>query len=207
MKKWQLGVIVVALLGVFYAMNVVTALQQEKAEKLRKAAELAKVTAEQKAAAAKGATGPKPKKGPAVFALPKPLGPATAPIKIQALVDTSNSCHAAVLPLKNMATIYGSKVRLEFLDMRDAKIADMADKVSLGCDSGLVINGKVEMLVNTPLGKKLVRFSGPPDSDKFRSADVYAAVNTLLAAKGMKVPAAGTKAATGAGMSPGTPKH
>ena len=198
MKKWQLSGVIVGLLVVLYGLNVVTQLQQEKAQKLAKAAAAAKQAAEQKAAS-KVPDKHAGKAGPALFKLPRPLGPAGAPIKIEVFVDNTNSCHQASLQLQDLGKIYGSKLRVEFYNMGDPKVSERTDKLALGCDAGLAFNGKVELMVRTAVGKKLIAFRGPA-GDKYRPADVYAAVNTLLAGMGKPVPAAGVTAAKTSGL-------
>lgn len=200
MRKWQLPAIIVALLALLYGMNTISQMQQEKAKKLAKAAEEARQSAELKAAA--GTPKAEKKPGVAAFLLPKPLGPAGAPIKLEVFVDNSNACHETSLQLKDLPRIYGNKVRIEYLNMAEAKVTERSDKLSLGCDAGIAFNGKVELMVRTAVGKKLLAFRGPI-GDKYRPDDVYAAVNTIMAGMGLKPPAAAVQKAKNSGLASG----
>lgn len=200
MKKWQLSGVIIGLLVLLYGMNYISQMQQEKAKALAKAAEQAKQAAELKATA--GAEPPSAKhagKGAAVFQLPQPSGPPTAPIKVEIFVDSSNSCHETSLQLKDIARVYGSKVRVEYYTISDPKVSERCDKMALGCDAGIAFNGKIELMVRTAVGKKLVSFRGPV-GEKFRPDDVYAAINTLLGSLGKPVPAAAVKLAKSSGL-------
>jgi len=193
LRKWQLAAVVVGLLGVVYAVNVVSQHQQEQRKELEKAAKEARSAAEAKqGGTVKGTPGvthtSRPGTPPA-FPLPKSSGPADAPVKVEVFLDLTNSCHETDLVLKALGKVYGKLVRLNWLNMSDRAVAAQADKLALGCSAGVTINGKVDMVLDTPKGKRGVAFRGPLDSRKFLTSDVYLAINTVLTRKGLKVPA------------------
>jgi hypothetical protein len=215
LRKWQLAAVVVGLLAVVYAVNVVSQHQQEKRAELEKAAKEARTAAEAKhTGTVKGTPGVAHKSRPgtpAAFALPGSSGPADAPVKVEVFLDLTNSCHEANLVLKALAKVYGKQVRLTWLDMSQPAVSMRADKLALGCNAGLTVNGKVNMVLDTPKGKRVVAFRGPIDSGKFLTSDVYSAINTVLNRKGLKVPALAVEQAarvsTPTRPGPGGPSH
>lgn len=187
MKKWQMGVTVVALLVVVYGMNAVSHARMEKAKAMAKAAKLAAQQAEIAAARNQPkTTGPEKK----AFNLPKPTGPTTAPVHLEVFLDATNECHEDnVTALDGIPKLYGKLVRVEWLDTNNPKVADRAAKLRIGCDAGLAINGKTSVEVNRMGGKALVDFKGKTN-DGYHVRDVYAAINSILKNKGIAVPAA-----------------
>ncbi|NPV48524.1 MAG: hypothetical protein HPY69_16415 [Armatimonadetes bacterium] len=210
MKKWQLSLVMVGLLGMVYAMNVVQQKRLEERAALEKAAKEARLKAESTHAA---------KLSPALahsqthgggqpsFTVPPPAGPEKAPVKIEVFLDGSNACHATSTELSELSKVYGKLVRVVFLNMMKPEVSQKADKLQLGCAAGLAINGKVEMMLKTPNGKRLISFRGPANHDKYRTPDVYLAVNSILESKGIKVPKLAKERTVGAGsitpMGPG----
>jgi hypothetical protein len=193
--------VVVGLLGMVYVMNIIQQKRLDEHAALEKAAKEARQKAEGlragklSPAAAHSAI----KSGPASFPIPKPAGPESAPIQIDVFLDGTNSCHATSTELVKLSSVYGKSVHVDFLDMSKPEVAKRADKLQLGCAAGLAINEKVELTLNTPNGKRVITYRGPANMDQYRTADVYLAVNTLLAAKGIGVPAEAKKLAVGAG--------
>lgn len=215
MKKWQLSLVLVGLLGMVYAMNVVQQKRLEERAALEKAAKEARLQAESAhagklspAMAHSGTHG----SAKASFEVPPPAGPENAPVKIDVFLDGSNACHATSTELTELSKVYGKLVRVVFLNMMKPEVSQKADKLQLGCAAGLALNGKVEMTLATPNGKRIISFRGPSNHDKYRTPDVYLAVNSLLESKGIKVPAAAKERTVGAGaitpVGPGqTPGH
>jgi hypothetical protein len=196
--------IVVALLGVMFAMNYFADLKGAKAREEAKAVEKAKKAAELNArannppqASAHG--------GPAAFALPKNSGPADAPVKLEVFINNSNTCHqTSITTFANVANVYGKLVRLEWLATNDPKASARADKLKIGCEAGLVIDGKIETQLEKNGGKALVAFRGPA-GEKYQMSDVYAVINADLAAKGKKPPAEAAAKAKVVGVA--APQH
>lgn len=188
MKKLQVPLIILVLFAVVYGMNTYTDLQRKHAADLAKQAEQAKQQAEM-AAADKDI----PKSGhasTAAFALPPNSGPATAPVKVEIFVNSANSCHASsIAPMKDLQTAYGNLVRVEYYTVSDPKVSARADKLKIGCEAGLLVDGKIERQVSRNGGKVLITFRGPA-GEKYKLEDIYAAVNEDLRSKGKKPPAA-----------------
>ena len=141
-RKFRIPVIVVVLLGVLYAMNAVAQWRQAKAEQAQAAVRKAKEDAELKVAKAVGPAPHNPD-GKPIFTMPSNTGPENAPVRIEAFLDRTNDCHSHLEGLKYVGQVYGKLVRIVYLDMMDRKITERADKLKLGCEAGLAVNGQV----------------------------------------------------------------
>lgn len=192
MKKLQVPLIVFVLFAVLYGMNTVADMRQKQAKELAKKADETKRAAELAAASknapkGEGGTG---HDGPAAFALPKNSGAVTAPVKVEIFINNSNSCHqGSVAPMQEVGKTYGNLARMEWYSSNDPKVAPRADKLKIGCEAGVVINGQIERQVERNGGKVLLSFRGPA-GDKYKIEDVYKVINNELQAKGKKPPAA-----------------
>jgi hypothetical protein len=207
LKKLQVPLIVLVLFAVIYGMNTVSDMRQKQAKELAKQAEQAKRAAELAAASkADPAQGGKEEGGKAAFALPKSTGSPSAPVKLEVFINNTNSCHqGSVAPMEGLGKVYGgSLVRLEWCASTDPRNSARADKLKIGCEAGLVINGKIEREVDRNGGKMLLEFRGPA-GDKYKMEDVYKVINSELKAKGKKPPAAAITAAKA--VSTAAPKH
>ncbi|MEN6304603.1 MAG: hypothetical protein ABFD96_17870 [Armatimonadia bacterium] len=190
-KKWQLAATIIGLLVIVVGMNTIADMQRQKAAKLAKEAEKARTQAEMAAseAHAKPEAGDK-KSTESVFALPAASGPKTAPVKLEVFVNNSNTCHQVnVTEIGDLGKAYGNLLRMEWQSMIDPKVAKRSDMKQIGCDAGLLLNGKIEHKIDRLGGKHIVSFRGPV-GDKYKIADLYAAINQELKAKGKPVPAA-----------------
>lgn len=117
--------------------------------------------------------------------LPKPVGPEGAPVKIQVFVSGSNSCHSeTVTQLQNLAQDgpYKDKVRVEFLDTSKPEVKKLASESKIGCDAGLLLNGRTALRVPGHGEAGLVMFSGPM-GQKYKLADLTAGVDQILKEK------------------------
>ena len=189
MRNWQLTLTIVGLLAVLVGMNYVADWRQQQAKAHAKEVEKARQAAETAAQGAKSSGKPEHGSGAKAFDLPANSGPPGAPVKLEIFVNNSNSCHEASTSLKNVQQAYGSLLRIEWRSMMDPKVAAQSDKLNIGCEAGLAINGKIECEVRRGGGKVLVSFRGPA-GDKFKLPDVYAAINAALETKGKQPPAA-----------------
>lgn len=191
MRKLQVPLTIVALLLVVLGMNTVADMRQQQAKARAKEVEKVRQQAEMAAAAAKGDASGHSGQGTQneAFKLPPSSGPAQAPVKVEIFVNNANSCHQASIALKEIQSVYGNLVRVEWLSMTDPKVTERSDRLNIGCEAGLVINGKVENEVIKNGGKALVSFRGPV-GDKYKLSDVYRAVNQALQEKGKRPPAA-----------------
>lgn len=181
-------IVVPSLLGVQFAMNYVTEARAQKAREEAKAVEKAKQAAEI-AAASKNAPKSEGHGGPAAFALPKNSGPTDAPVKLEVFINNSNTCHQGSLTtFDDMSKVYGKLLRVEWLATNNPQAAARADKLKIGCEAGLVIDGKIECQVEKNGGKALVSFRGPA-GEKYQMSDVYLVINTELKTKGKQPPA------------------
>lgn len=207
MKKLQVPLIVLMLFAVVYGMNSVADMRQKQAKELAKQVEQAKRAAELEASAkaAPADEGLGKGDGKAAFALPKNTGAPTAPVKVEIFINNTNSCHeGSVKPMQDLSKVYGSLARLEWYGISNPAVSARADKLNIGCEAGLVINGKIEREVDRNGGKMLLSFRGPA-GDKYKIEDVYKVINSELKAKGKKPPAAAIAAEKG--LSKAAPKH
>lgn len=187
MKKLQVPLIVFVLFAVVYGVNTYTEKQRKDAAAAAKAVEQTKKQAEL-AATAKNAPKADPH-APGAFVLPPNSGPVTAPVKVEAFVNRTNSCHAPVVgPMEDLQKVYGNLVRLEWYSVSDPAAAARADKLKIGCDAGLLVNGKIEQQLSRNGGKVLVSFRGP-SGEKYKLEDIYVTINQDLKAKGKTPPA------------------
>lgn len=190
LKKLQVPATIFALLLVVVGMNTIADMRQQRADEQAKQIEIIRNTAEAKALAAKGeqeaAAADKPAQ--VFFELPPNSGPQNAPVKLEIFVNNGNSCHSVNKGLAEIHQVYGDLLRVEWLSMTDPNITKRSDDLSIGCEAGLVINGKIEMEITRDGGKALVSFRGLA-GDKYKVPDVYAAINTVLVDKGHAPPA------------------
>lgn len=118
---------------------------------------------------AHGAAGvfkPKPKpdlhthaQRPHQMQVPKPVGPEKAPVKVTVFINSANPCHTeSIEALKRLPEEYPDQVRVVFKDTRDPANAKAAAEAKIGCEMGLLVNGR--MAFRLP-GKGLVMFQGP----------------------------------------------
>lgn len=206
MKKLQVPLIVLVLCAVVFGMNTVADMQRKKAAALAKEAKQAKEAAEL-AAASKDAAAPDKGHQKPAFALPTATGPTTAPVKVEVFINNSNTCHQpSVEPMRDLQTVYGKLLRTEWYSTIDPKQSARADKLQIGCEAGVVIDGKVEKQVNRNGGKMLLSFRGPT-GDKYKLEDLYTVINMELTAKGKKPPATALARAKGLGTKPVGHKH
>jgi hypothetical protein len=197
LRNWQLTLTIVALLGVLLGMNYAADWRKDQAEARGKEVQKLREAAEAAAQAANNPGVPAGHGGDEkAFALPANSGPLDAPVKLQIFANDANSCHQTSTTLKEVEGVYGALLRVEWLSMTDPKAAEQSDKLSIGCEAGLAINGQIEREIARQGGKTLVSFRGPL-GDKYRLPDVYAGINAALTEKGKQPPAAAVTKAKG----------
>lgn len=194
MRKLQLAITIVVLLGIVIGMNSIVDLQRAKAAEHAKEVEKQREAAEA-AARASHDQATETKHEEKAFELPESSGPPSAPVKLEVFVNNTNSCHEANTTLDAVHAVYGPMLRVEWYSMSDAKVAALSDKLEIGCEAGLVINGKIEVEVERNGGKALVAFRGPTN-DKYKLRDVYGAINAALREKGHEPPPAAVQKAS-----------
>jgi hypothetical protein len=118
----------------------------------------------------------------AAVPLPKSMGPATAPVTITVFLKSSNSCHMpSVDLLRKIVNRYPGQVRVVVKDTQDPKVAAKASQAKIGCEMGMLINGR--NLFRLP-GKGAVTFNGPLDSGKdFTQSDLAMVIDRLILEK------------------------
>jgi len=119
-------------------------------------------------------------------ALPKPIGPENAPVKITVFVSGTNSCHSdTVTSVQELAAqeTYKDKMRVEFLDTAKPEVKKIADASKIGCEAGLLINGKSTMIVPGHGEMGLVVFSGPMGKKNYTRDDLIAAIAQVIKEK------------------------
>ena len=118
---------------------------------------------------------------------PRELGPADAAVIIHVLLSMGNTCHTDSIALfRKVADEYKGQVRVVFADMADPKIAKLADANKIGCEMGLLINGRAAFKVP---GRGVVLFQGPAQMAKDYSLDdLHLVVDDLIRKKTGKDP-------------------
>ncbi|MBC7286751.1 MAG: hypothetical protein H5T86_01660 [Armatimonadetes bacterium] len=119
--------------------------------------------------------------------LPVKEGPPTAVVKVEAFLSGGNPCHhASVDMLRRLAEEYPGQVRVEVYDRADPAAKQRAERLKIGCEMGIVINGRGAF--NIP-GKGIVMFQGPVDaSHDYNIADLRMVVEMLIRQKTGKEP-------------------
>lgn len=118
--------------------------------------------------------------------LPAPVGPEGAPVKIQVFVSGSNSCHSnTITQLEQLAQTepYQGKVRVEYLDTAKPEVKKLAGTAKIGCDAGLLLNGKSVMRIPGHGEAGLVMFTGPVGEKNYTMDDLKAGIDMLLKEK------------------------
>jgi hypothetical protein len=130
--------------------------------------------------------------------LPKPAGNPSAPVKVRVFVTSDNTCDTSTIKaMEKLTTKYPGKVYVEYADLLNEKVKKEADRVKIGCKSGLTINGKNRFFIPSRGLNGTIMFDGPVGQKNYRPDDVEAVIELLLhthakgAAKG-----SGTGAAT-----------
>jgi hypothetical protein len=115
------------------------------------------------------------------------FGPKNAPVVIKVLMAIDNSCHtASVTRFKELQQEYGDQVCVMFLSMADPEVAKLADTSKIGCEMGILINGKSAFKIE---GRGLVLFQGPADMGKdYSMDDVRLVVDKIIKEKTGKPP-------------------
>lgn len=114
-------------------------------------------------------------------ALPKPMGTKTAPIKVRVFITSDNTCDTSTLTaMEQVHKKYAGKVYIEFADLLDEKVKKEADKLKIGCKSGLTINGKNRFFLPGRGLKGTIMFDGPVGQKNYKGEDIEAVVQFLL---------------------------
>lgn len=184
-RKALIITLAVALVLVFPAISALTKTRLEDLHPKKEWVEREK----QKQEAAKN--GPEKAAGE----VPKPIGPEDAPVRIQVFVSSGNHCHnttTEVISKLPEDAAYKGKVRVEFLDTSNPDVKKKAGEAKIGCDAGLLVNGKSAMKIPGHGEAGLVVFTGPVNEKNYKEADLRAAIDQILKEK------AGGKAKGGA---------
>ncbi len=191
-QKSYVYLIVVALALGVYALNTYMRGVWEREEGARKASVQAREQAEMQARLE--AEGRVPK---SVFEMPADSGPPQAPVKIVAYINSANDClEMTAKLLTEVQEVYGEAVSIDYRDTVEPEIQAEADKKQIGCDAGIYFNGEMTRKAQPGNITGLRQFLGAADTDHYRSADVYGAINYLLEDKGVEVPAEARKLAS-----------
>lgn len=114
-------------------------------------------------------------------ALPKPSGPADAPVKLKVYITSTNDCDSTTLSgIDQIRKKYGAKLRIEFADLEHHESAMEAEKAKISCKTGVTLNGMSIVPVPGRGTRGLLMFDGPIGKNNYSLADVDAAVAYLL---------------------------
>ena len=110
------------------------------------------------------------------------FGPEDAIVRVTVLMNLNNSCHTeSVRGLKKLQEEYGDQVCVEFLDMADPEAAKLADVNKIGCEMGILVNGRGAFQLKNG---RFVTFQGPIDSTHDYSLnDLKQVINMLIEKK------------------------
>ncbi len=115
------------------------------------------------------------------------LGPKDAPVVVRVLMAMHNPCHAeSVNIFRDLYKEYQGQVRVVFSDTADPEVAKIADTSKIGCEMGLLINGKAAFKIP---GKGLIMFQGPANMGHgYNMDDLYLVIDKLIKDKTGKPP-------------------
>lgn len=118
---------------------------------------------------------------------PREVGPADAPVTIKVLLGMTNTCHTdSVAVFRGLADEYKGQVRVIFADMADPEIAKAAEAAKIGCEMGILINGRSVFRIP---GRGLVMFQGPTQmAHDYSLDDLHLVVDDLIRKKTGKDP-------------------
>ena len=146
------------------------------------------LTANRPASAAQAQKKPaEPEKPAEPVLLPDPVGPPDAPVKVEVFITSNNKCDTSTLEgMKQLAGQFDNHVRIEFKDLLDPKTKQKAQDAKLGCETGLMINGRTKFIIPERGIKGVIRLDGPVGVKNYNLEDVKAVVEYLLKEKGKK---------------------
>ena len=170
-KSYKIAGLVVVLLGIMVATTYLTGTTPEQLDGN-------KANHEDKAEASnKAALEPTGK-----VKLPQPTGPKNAPVKVKVYVTSDNHCDTTTLDgMKQVAKKFGTKVRVEFVDLLQTGTQKEAHAAKISCKSGITLNGMSVLRIPGYGVKGLVMFDGPMGKDKnYGVREIEAGVQQLL---------------------------
>lgn len=113
--------------------------------------------------------------------LPKPQGSKNAPIQVRVYVTSDNACDTTTITaMQKLHDRYPGKVYIEFADLLKPDVKKEADKVKIGCKSGVTINGKTRFFLPGRGLKGTIMLDGPVGQKNYTTEDIDAVVKFLL---------------------------
>jgi len=113
--------------------------------------------------------------------MPPKVGPDDAPVKITVFASSKNECHGPSIEyFKKLAEDYKGKVQVIFKDTTDPEVAAAAANARIGCEMGILINGR---LAHRLQDGRFVVFTGPLGSHEWTEQDLKAVIELLLKQK------------------------
>jgi len=103
--------------------------------------------------------------GMGTFRFPQPLGPENAKVKVLVVAQEGNPCHLPLVQLwQAIGSLAGDHVRVVFLSRGEA-VKKMGGKpLDLGCETGVIINGRTRFDLVRDGRKRTVYFTKPHPS-------------------------------------------
>jgi hypothetical protein len=118
------------------------------------------------------------------FVLPKPVGNPAALVKVRVYVTSDNTCdHSTVDAMDKLGAKYGQRIYIDYADLLNAKVKAEADRLKIGCKSGLTINGKSRFFLPKRGLSGTIMLDGPVGQKNYKAEDLEAVVDYLLAQK------------------------
>lgn len=155
-KTWKIVIVVGALLAVMGLTHKATNTTIEDLGKMRMAnSELRKLAGGNEEASDGG-------KHEKLTALPKPMGKPGAPVIIKVYITSDNDCDTTTLSaMETISDLFKDKVFIKFVDLNKPEAKKEADKLKIGCKTGIAINGKTKFILPGRGLKGAILLDGP----------------------------------------------
>jgi len=96
------------------------------------------------------------------FTFPAPSGPADAKVKVLVVAQEGNGCHLSLVQLwQAIGALAAERVRVVFVSRSEAMRKLGGKPLDLGCETGVVINGKTKFVLTKNSRKRTVYFTKP----------------------------------------------
>ena len=123
-------------------------------------------------------------KGHEKVPMPKPMGNVNAPVKIRVYLTSDNTCDTSTLSaLQTVSKEFGDKVYVDFVDILKPEVKKEADKLKIGCKTGIAINGKTRFIIPDRGINGAILFSGPVGKKDYGPKEIMDVVRYLLKQK------------------------
>lgn len=174
-KTWKIVIVVGALITVMGLTHRATNTTIEDLDRMRMPnSELRKLAAGNE----ENHDGDKHEK---LTALPEPMGKAGAPVTIKVYITSDNDCDKTTLgAMQTISDQFKDKVFIKFVDLNNADAKKEADKLKIGCKTGIAINGKTKFILPGQGLKGAIMLDGPVGQKNYDVKTLQTVVEYLL---------------------------